>query len=387
MSKTILCHCECGQKLNAPPSHAGKSFKCPKCGKLGKVPATAISDVTSGSQSTNSNSNSYFNLIIAAAVVLAIGVISFICLDVVRTSRSQRLMKEMVDLIQAARTTRAAGDLRVALSQYEDAIKLADSSKNVELADLKKESEMARDELRAILKEQLEEEERLKKEQEELAKRQEEESKRLAREQAMAKAAAEKAAKEAEAARIAEKKRQERMLNIYRNPPAAARAALNAMKKLDARIEVGINYTNYSEVVGESWGEVRIFVESPEGKEIPEFSQLMELMIDNHKKALDIWRSQINDDAPKALVTIYRNLCWQVSSTQLKIAERLISPDVKLESISEAVNSIKISREIDHKINLQLPLSVVSGRYGEVIEAAEEIESLANQLAKSASME
>jgi hypothetical protein len=273
------------------------------------------------------------------------------------------------------------------LSQYEDAIKLADSSKNVELADLKKESEMARDELRAILKEQLEEEERLKKEQEELAKRQEEESKRLAREQAMAKAAAEKAAKEAEAARIAEKKRQERMLNIYRNPPAAARAALNAMKKLDARIEVGINYTNYSEVVGESWGEVRIFVESPEGKEIPEFSQLMELMIDNHKKALDIWRSQVNDDAPKALVTIYRNLCWQVSSTQLKIAERLISPDVKLESISEAVNSIKISREIDHKINLQLPLSVVSGRYGEVIEAAEEIESLANQLAKSASME
>ena len=31
-------------------------------------------------------------------------------------------------------------------------------------------------------------------------------------------------------------------------------------------MEIGINYANYSTVVGEAWGDVKIFIESPEGE-------------------------------------------------------------------------------------------------------------------------
>ena len=52
-----------------------------------------------------------------------------------------------------------------------------------------------------------------------------------------------------------EEKRRKEAVSIYRNAPQSARNALNVVKKVEARTEVGINFRDYSTVVGEAWAE------------------------------------------------------------------------------------------------------------------------------------
>lgn len=55
MDETILFHCESGQKLNAPHSYAGRSFKCPKCGVQITVPSLQPQTSAMGSNATEND--------------------------------------------------------------------------------------------------------------------------------------------------------------------------------------------------------------------------------------------------------------------------------------------------------------------------------------------
>lgn len=88
-------------------------------------------------------------------------------------------------------------------------------------------------------------------------------------------------------------KRREALVKKYKNIRPSAKEAVAALKRLEAFTEVGVNKTKYAEALGETWGSLKIFVESPEGQsDYPELSLLLVEAIELYKKAGEFW----NDD-------------------------------------------------------------------------------------------
>jgi len=124
--------------------------------------------------------------------------------------------------------------------------------------------------------------------------------------------------------------------SAYRNAPQSAHNALNAVKKVEARTEVGINSSNYSTVVGEAWVDVKLFAESPEGKTVPDFSVLLVSAMAKHKIALDVWQTKIENGDGAGCSDAALHECWRAAAKRLKVAESLISEgDVKV-ALSQA---------------------------------------------------
>jgi hypothetical protein len=164
---------------------------------------------------------------------------------------------------------------------------------------------------------------------EEEAKHAAEEKRRIA-EAEQRKRAAEEAEKIAEEKKRAEDQRRKEAAAAYRNPSQSARNALNAVKKVEARTEVGLPYKDYSTVVGEGWADVKVFTESPEGKKLPEFSFLLVSAMGKYKLALDVWRDEIaeREIAPGLRDEVYndvRQKCWEAAHRRIDMAESLIT--------------------------------------------------------------
>ena len=85
---------------------------------------------------------------------------------------------------------------------------------------------------------------------------------------------------------------------------------MNAVKKLEARTEVGINYKEYSTAVGDAWGDVKVFVESPEGKRLPEFSFALMSAMGKYRLALDIWQDKNQDGKVTFTMSADGNYTW-----------------------------------------------------------------------------
>jgi len=162
----------------------------------------------------------------------------------------------------------------------------------------------------------------------EKAKRAAEEKQRIAEEQEQ-KQRAEAERKLAE--EKAEKRKQElkEMAAKYRNASPQARAALNALKKIEARTEIGVSYANYSQVLGEQYGEIKIFLESPEGQQMPLFSSSIADAIKQYKDAMEGWKTRIElrmDPGERIQIP------WSEASKAIKKAEDvLLNPEKYLE--------------------------------------------------------
>ena len=77
-----------------------------------------------------------------------------------------------------------------------------------------------------------------------------------------------------------------------------ANDALLALKKLDARIETGISYSDYSGALGEVNYSVKQFLESDKSTSVPEFSNSLRNAMKWHSAATQIWRRQLNAPVP-----------------------------------------------------------------------------------------
>ena len=171
----------------------------------------------------------------------------------------------------------------------------------------------------------------------------EEERKRAAEE---ARLAEENRRKEAIAA---QQKAQDAVRAAYRNAPQSGRTAMNVVKKVAARTEIGINYKDYSTVVGEAWAEVKVFTESPEGKAVPAFSLLLISAMDKHRLALDVWRGQFDGGTTgftfdEGLSSLVIKECWRAADCRIDTAEALISND-DLESAFSRVAQLRKADE------------------------------------------
>jgi DNA repair exonuclease SbcCD ATPase subunit len=71
----------------------------------------------------------------------------------------------------------------------------------------------------------------------------------------------------------------------------SAKEAVNALQKLEARIEVGISYLDYSRALGETLYQVEQFLQSPASSKLPEFSNSIRKVLSHYmilKEVLDL---------------------------------------------------------------------------------------------------
>jgi chemotaxis protein histidine kinase CheA len=281
-----------------------------------------------------------------AATKIAIGVCGSVSLAAIgyliwftalRDNWEAKNARRVYATVAEAEQLRKAEPLK-AYRSYDDLLNEAHQHelKDVELIKQLDAAEKARAELHKTVEPllQAEEAERQRKLQEE-ARRVE------AAEAAAAKAQAEAEERKEEKARRQKEAdaRRDRVL-VYRSVPDSARAPLNALKKLQAKVEIGINILNYRTSVGDAWGELKIYAESDDGKKFREFSASLVLAIEDYKLALDAWNSELQypsvyrhseDD-----INDLRQKCWSQASKYIGLAEALLNQE-KAESALETL--------------------------------------------------
>jgi hypothetical protein len=91
-------------------------------------------------------------------------------------------------------------------------------------------------------------------------------------------------------------------------PPATASAnqlkALGALKRLQARIEVGVDFRDYSSQLANTWADVKALIEPPEPLANPHLQECLLEAIDDYKVANDSWSRIVvpqDDDVDRQL--------------------------------------------------------------------------------------
>ncbi len=169
------------------------------------------------------------------------------------------------------------------------------------------------------------------------------------------KRAAENAQRMAEETRRAEEKRRQEAIAVYRNAPKSPHDMLNVLKKLQAKTEVGIIYADYMRAVGDMWGDVKVFADSPDGKRLPELSSLAIRIVGDYKTAGEAWHWQIEYSFDKsgekytALGDMQQN-SWKRADTRLRMAESLLDSD----EVEQALKAIAADKETAEDLDAKL---------------------------------
>jgi hypothetical protein len=69
----------------------------------------------------------------------------------------------------------------------------------------------------------------------------------------------------------------------------SAKEALMALKKLQAKVQVGISYKEYGPAVGDTKFPVNLFLESNEAKKDFKFTQAIKAAMKHYEGALEVW--------------------------------------------------------------------------------------------------
>lgn len=80
-----------------------------------------------------------------------------------------------------------------------------------------------------------------------------------------------------------------------------ANDALLALKKLKARIQVGISYNDYGPVLGEAQFQINLFLESPSAKENYKFAEAVKNAMKHYNGALEVWGCRFGESLKEVL--------------------------------------------------------------------------------------
>lgn len=131
----------------------------------------------------------------------------------------------------------------------------------------------------------------------------------------------ERLAKLAEEARVDEERKLTVLRAKYKNAPKSAKDALNALKRIQAKTEVGVNILEYRKQLGDSWGDVKIFVESAEGKEYADLSEHMKTATEAYRSASNAWQIKIDGDGSMSPVQRF----WTQADEQIKVLDQALN--------------------------------------------------------------
>ncbi len=351
-------HCpHCRKSLRVGVDFAGKRAKCPACGQTMTIPLTREEQIIATTPEPNAASRgtdppglgTSTKVAIAACGMVCFAAICFLVWFVaIRDTWEIDNSARIAQMIDEANRIRESEPLR-AYKLYEELIRESSDRiiRDEDFAERIQAAALARDELRdqhhAEIEREAAQAARMKVLAEQEAERQRaaqlareaEETRRLAAEEAQ-RIAAEKRRKEA--AEIIEE-----IDRRYRRAPPSARNALNALKRVEARVEVGVTYNDYLKIVGESWGDVKIFIESPEGKSLPELNAILGKAVADYKLAMDIWQSRVRYSTlygDRTDVELLQQRCWLRASEWITLSESLLDPDQTeraLEAIEKAL--------------------------------------------------
>ena len=69
----------------------------------------------------------------------------------------------------------------------------------------------------------------------------------------------------------------------------SAKDAFKELKRIEAKVEVGITYQKYREALGDANVELKLFLESPAAKEVSELSVALTSAMEKYRDAGDLW--------------------------------------------------------------------------------------------------
>ena len=115
---------------------------------------------------------------------------------------------------------------------------------------------------------------------------------------------------------------------------APAQQALKALKKLNARVSVGVSYKDYPQALSETKYEVELFTESPAAKDLPEAAALMKSALKDYEEAYRLWRIKFDGKElresfsavsvePKFIGFLKASMHYSVNEYYLRIIESL----------------------------------------------------------------
>lgn len=94
--------------------------------------------------------------------------------------------------------------------------------------------------------------------------------------------------------------------------------AIKSLKKLEAKIESGISYQRYREILGDTNAEVKLFLESKNAKKSPELNQSINKIMENYKDAAGLWQTIVNNPgrvpyfSPDEKINPYHRSEWHI---------------------------------------------------------------------------
>jgi len=146
----------------------------------------------------------------------------------------------------------------------------------------------------------------------------------------------------------------------------SAQDAIKAVKKLDAKVESGMSYQKYREVLGDTNAEVKLFLESKNAKSDPGLTHSLKKIMENYQDAAELWQTIAN--APQRVP--YFKPDEQLSSTQWHI--NLVETSRRMfKKYPKAYDMLRVQRAgFDKEISLNEFLSIIWG------EASKEVKKL-----------
>jgi hypothetical protein len=133
---------------------------------------------------------------------------------------------------------------------------------------------------------------------------------------------------------------------------AAARDALKSLRRLQAKVQTGISYRDYSPALADAKLDVSLFAESASAKKFPEFANLISQAIKHYDIANGLWKIKFaeryawltDQDATQSLMAMYPEIArskqtgvnlhieesvmmiWRAASKDIEQATKLLAP-------------------------------------------------------------
>ena len=116
----------------------------------------------------------------------------------------------------------------------------------------------------------------------------------------------------------------------YKDLPSDAKDVVKALKKLQARTEIGVNFVDYDRAVSDIYPDVKVFIESAEARNLPELQFAMKNAMDCYLKVRELLAVSISSDSPgkqydaSMLLVRAQPTLWKIAAVNISAAHAFV---------------------------------------------------------------